>query len=346
MKSLLLPFLVLLGSLRAEQPELFKEGDLWGYTYQEQIIYDASFLEAKLFRKELAAVKTESGWGFINRKGEFIVQPLHDRVSDWFGDRAYFELNKKMGMVDGSSGEQVFAADYDAIKKFSANLLFLKKSSSWLASDLHGVFVSDKVFKNIFRLNKELYAVQSDTGWGLINLKPSLVLVPTMDEIYKPVNDLIRIRFQGKYGYLNESGITQLKPVYEMASDFRGDGSAMVVADGWLMQIDKTGKILRRHKQVSAPSAKSVVDGFYQTVEGGNSMQVLKSAPIQVVERIETRSVYPVPFYRRRAYPFRYGHPSYPGRYNGRWGSGYSHSRRHGYGYRAWCGIPLITIKF
>ena len=345
MRFLLFTLLGVFCFLRAEEPELFQEGDLWGYTYQEKIIHDATLLEAKLFHKELAAVKTESGWGFINRKGVFVVDPLHDRVSHWFGDQAYFELNNKRGMVDGSTGERIFSADYDAIKKVSSNLIFLRNSTMCLVSDRKGGFVSDTVFKNIVKLNDGLYAVQADTGWGLIDQKPSMVLVPTMDEIFKPVNGLIRIRFQGKYGYLNEVGITQIKPTYEMASDFRKDGSAMVLADAWLMKIDKTGKVLRKNKQVLTPSAQSVVDGFYDKFEGDNAMRVLDPEPIQIVKRIETRSFYSVPYYRRRAYPFRYGHPSYPGHYNGYKGF-HTNSRHRAYGYRVWCGIPLITIKF
>lgn len=62
----------------------------------------------------LVAIKQGPNYGFINTKGEIVIAPKYEKVTDFCLNRAAFRLNDKWGIID-TNGKVIVAAQLDEI---------------------------------------------------------------------------------------------------------------------------------------------------------------------------------------------------------------------------------------
>ena len=63
-----------------------REGAKWGFINKKgDLIIDAKFERARSFHDGMAAVILEGKWGYLNKKGEMIIEPKYSEADD-FGD--------------------------------------------------------------------------------------------------------------------------------------------------------------------------------------------------------------------------------------------------------------------
>jgi hypothetical protein len=74
-----------------------------------------------------------------------------------------------------------------------------------------------------------LAAVQTDAGWGFIDLTRALAIRPQFDDVYDGGfhEGTIAAKLGGKWGYIEKSGSFLIKPRFEEAEPF-GNGVAKV----------------------------------------------------------------------------------------------------------------------
>jgi hypothetical protein len=63
----------------------------------------------------LVAIKQGPNYGFINTKGEIVIAPKYEKVTDFCLNRAAFRLNDKWGIID-TNGKVIVAAQFDRIE--------------------------------------------------------------------------------------------------------------------------------------------------------------------------------------------------------------------------------------
>lgn len=81
-----------------------------------------------------------------------------------------------------------------------------------------------------------------ETGTFLINAKQEKLYIK-YDDIISEFSDIIIVRHQNQYGYINNEGKTLLKPTYQMAYPF-SENKAVVVINNQYHIIDVSGTIL------------------------------------------------------------------------------------------------------
>ncbi len=82
------------------------------------------------FSEGFAAIKVGTKWGFVNRKGEYPIQPQFDEVGFFSEGLAAVEVGAKWGFVDGK-GKWVIPASYDGAGYFSEGLAAAKIGERW-----------------------------------------------------------------------------------------------------------------------------------------------------------------------------------------------------------------------
>lgn len=167
-----------------------------------------------------ASIRTKDGikWGYINNKGQFVIPPQYEEVSEFQANgMAIVWLDGRAGIID-QNGRFVVQPIYDSVYPFSEGRAF--------------VFEDD-----------EGYSLIDETG-EILNEKPyPFSYISDFHEQRAVIQEFVN-RTEFLYGYLDSSGNLIIPPEYNYAHDFR-DGKAMVgVKDGTSAFIGLNGEIL------------------------------------------------------------------------------------------------------
>ena len=155
----------------------------------------------------------DKNWGYINSKGEFVIEPQYRLASDFVSyGLAIIEIEGKYGVIN-TKGEYVLKPLYEYILGIEDEVIVaIREYGSYVFSDLNGKELGEiKGFVGGFSEGLALYAESLD--WG-----------------------------NQKYGYIDTKGNVVIEPKFLSGGSFI-DGKAVVkVAEGISAVIDTTGK--------------------------------------------------------------------------------------------------------
>ncbi len=138
---------------------------LWGYkTSAGAVVIRPQFLVAERFSPYgIAAVANETGWKYINKKGERILEPfIFDNGPDPFREGlARFKQSEKLGFFD-RRGKVIIPARFDFAAPFSDGLALF----------CEGCIEHEEGEHSSFRGGK----------WGFIDKKGEIVIAPQFEE--------------------------------------------------------------------------------------------------------------------------------------------------------------------
>ncbi|MDR1654265.1 MAG: WG repeat-containing protein [Prevotellaceae bacterium] len=163
---------------------------------------------------DLKLIPVESGdkWGYINKKGEYVINPQ-------FQDAGFFRDGlARVVSSDGKTGYIKEDGKYAIPAKFKSGTHFAE-GLAFVVSDGSYPVCIDKSGETKFSLKQAKYAVSFSEG---------LAMIVTAD---------------GKYGFVDKSGKTVINPQFESANSF-SEGLAAIEQNNKCGFIDKTGKIV------------------------------------------------------------------------------------------------------
>ena len=228
----------------------------WGYIDLEfQPVIDPKFDDAGNFSEGLARVKSGYKWGYINRTGEMVVEPQYIFADDFSEGLARVIDDDYWWTFIDQKGERSFNAglvkNVDYMGSFFEGLARVKKKGrkynyftrkspgeSWSgelwgtdSSGIAGAFpvVVDSLIKN-FRyysfddagdFSDGLVRVKIDGKWGYINRAGEMIIEPLFDDAGDFSDGLARIKKGDKWGYIDKEGKIAIEPQYNDARNFR-----------------------------------------------------------------------------------------------------------------------------
>lgn len=159
----------------------------------------SSITKAFVFSDGLSAIEKDNLWGFMNEKGEIVIEPQYSFVQMFHEDAAWVKKDDHIFFID-KGGNPIIDTD------------------TWKDYD--------------FEFSEGLLAVKNnDNKWGFIDKKGNIVIEPQWDEAQSFSNGLAAISLNGKYGYINTSGQLIITPTWEYVSKFNESGTAFVIQD-------------------------------------------------------------------------------------------------------------------
>ena len=203
------------------------------------------------FSAGVAWVRLNGKWGVIDETGKEIVAPKYDTPPDNRGEAIRFSsdglstvyLDGKCGLID-TTGKEIIPLKYDEMSVLSGRLAVGYLDDEKVYIDLTtGEEITFK-YKEIRALGSapEVMAVSLDGKWGLIDaVTGEEVLAPKYDSIENSqeytgnenyghaFEGLLRVRQDGKYGFIDPTGKEVLAPTYDSIGFF-ADGLATVAA--------------------------------------------------------------------------------------------------------------------
>ncbi len=110
-----------------------------------RVIASKDFRDVKAFHGGLAAVRAQKGWGFINKSGAFVIQPIYDTVHDFSDGLAAVQTEREgdWAFIDGTGKVMLQLTTSERVGDFSEGALavydqksdtwgYIKKDGSWL----------------------------------------------------------------------------------------------------------------------------------------------------------------------------------------------------------------------
>lgn len=219
----------------SEMNEIAKVGDVEAKTAVTCNISD----------NELIALSNNEGYmGFINKKGEWVIEPQY-YFADIFnnGYAAARDANGLFGLID-EKGEWVIAPQYNSIyygfdcSYFRADI---DEDDNYIYINVKNERLNDKTYHghtSEARFEEGLCAIYDDeTGLlGFMNEEGEYAISPQFKEAYNFNNGIAAVRkeIDGKdaWGYIDKSGNVVIDYQYEAAGNFSSDGIAVVKNGG------------------------------------------------------------------------------------------------------------------
>ncbi len=224
----------------------------WGYIDASgTLVIPYQFTRCVDFSDGLAAVFKEGSWGFINKKGEWVISPRYDddtqchyRFKDGL---ALVSIQGKWGFVD-HAGKQVIPLVYTLADEFEEGLAAVRIGDSWGFIDRQGQMVIKPQF-NVVGSFKE----------GLANVRKR-------QSVYSS-NTSTDTDFL--YGYIHKNGNWAVPPAYTDARDFNEGMAAVAGMKNGSLQwgyINASGSLVIAEKyQAVKPFEKGIAYVCTQT---------------------------------------------------------------------------------
>ena len=172
------------------------------------------------YSNDLIAVKKQGKWGYINALGEIVLPFRYDQAG-CFKDNglAEVEIKRAKGLID----------------KFGHFIVRKNDSDIWLKVTGDYDIVCD--FHNNWAL------ACKDGLWGFINSQGQIIIPFEYEEIFYPVDGLIRCKKNGLWGFIDKQGKIVVPFIYEDISEYKEDLSACKKKGAWGF-IDKRGNTI------------------------------------------------------------------------------------------------------
>ena len=166
---------------------------------------------ARNFIEGLAGVEKDGKRGYINTKGEQIVECKFDYVGDFKDGLAMVEKDGKRGYIN-TKGEQVIECKFDDDLGFKEGLASVQKDGKWGYINTKGEQVIEYKFDDAYDFNEGFARVQKDGKWGYINTKGRPVIfdeskneIEVLDKAIDRSNNTFYLsRLGDKFGLLDE----------------------------------------------------------------------------------------------------------------------------------------------
>lgn len=186
----------------------------------------------------------EEKYGFMNNKGEVIVEPQYSYVGSFSEDLALVRKEGKYGYID-KKGREVIPLKFDYAEDFKDGEALVRLKGVNGIINKHGKVFYMKNSQEYFDMTKisdDLYKVRKD--WNeecLIKKKGKVVVfVNKYDSIFGFHEGMAKVEKNGQYGFINKKGKVVVPVKYGYASDFH-EGLAAVNGGGF---INKKGKLI------------------------------------------------------------------------------------------------------
>ncbi len=202
----------------------------WGYinTKGEWVI-QPQFKSAGYFQdNDLALVKTPDGYGIIDKTGKLITTQAFDSITGYEHGVAVTVLDKQYGLIN-EKGE-VVASGYKHIDVVNSQFAKVTKDDKKGYITLDGKVYLECGFEDLGSVGANgLTAAKKDGKWGYVNKTGSWVIDPIFSRAETfGKNGYAVVALDGKYGLINDKGEYKIEPLYKDVLNYNVNGIAAV----------------------------------------------------------------------------------------------------------------------
>ncbi|MGH8103715.1 MAG: WG repeat-containing protein, partial [bacterium] len=228
------------------------------------------------FRSELIPAMKIRKWGYINRKGKFVVKPNLDEAGSFHEGLAVVRQGRSYGYID-ENGKTVTPIQYEDANDFSDGRGRVKVNGQYGYLDAAGKMAIAPLWESADDFSEGLARVDTNEWAGFIGTDGEYVIEPTLDSAsafregraaawiswhsagfigrdgkwviqprYRntfPFHEgIARVEDARRFAYINGAGRLINDEWYSHALDFSGGLAAVMDSKGKIGYIDQSGK--------------------------------------------------------------------------------------------------------
>ena len=164
------------------------------------------------FKEGFATVQKDGKFGYINTKGEQIVECKFDYAMDFKEGFAIVQKDDKYGYIN-TKGEQIVECKFDSVGNFSEGFAIVEKDDKYGYINTKGEQIIECKFDGVRNFSEGFAPVQKDGKWGYINTKGYPVFfdkgknkIEVVDKAIDRSNNTFYLsRLGDKFGLLDEN---------------------------------------------------------------------------------------------------------------------------------------------
>ncbi len=183
-------------------------------------------------------------WGFINHKGEIIIQAQYDYAGPFSDQRAAVKMGDYWGFID-TSGNLVIPAGYAQVYPFKNGVTSVKYwgKPEWYLINTRGETLGLKGFSEPLFFSEGLAPFKENGKTGYVDTNGNIIIEPTLSWGGPFSDGLAAITLDKGYAFINKSGKIVIPGPFQEVDPFV-EGYAHVKVKGLTGNIDKTGKFV------------------------------------------------------------------------------------------------------
>ena len=203
-------------------------------------IIPCEYDDAFSFHNNLAAVKLNCKWGFIDKTGECITSFKYKLVESFSEELALVKNEKGYGYIN-KNGYEIISCQYNEARSFSEGLACVKQEKRWAFIDKWGRNITSFKYEYAESFSEGLALVEFEWQRGFINHLGTNIIPCKYGEVWSFSEGLASWKTGGKRGYIDKSEHVIISRLYWLASNF-SEGLACVAKDVYHFGfIDKLG---------------------------------------------------------------------------------------------------------
>lgn len=245
MKKIILFFLITLYSMDSvAQDDVFlmpaKKYSKWGFINKRgEWIIPNEYEEVYFFSEGLAAAKYFGNWGFIDRHGKWVIQPEFTDAKPFYEGLACVMKDNKWGYIN-KKGAWHFEPKLSVVSSFSDGKAIIKNGDGYVFINKDGDRLLRHSFERALPFSEGLAFVVYNGYKGYIERNGNWLIKHDYAEAYSFSEGLALVRNGQKYGFINQKGELVIDAVFDDANYFM-EGLAAVKRNGYWGYINQTG---------------------------------------------------------------------------------------------------------
>jgi uncharacterized protein (TIGR02145 family) len=190
------------------------------------------FQSVREFHEGLAVAQINGKWGFIDTKGNWVIQPNFQWVDDFNEGLAGAEINDKFGFID-TKGNWVIQPMFEWASAFHEGLAPARINGKYGFIDSKGNWVIQPMFEWAYEFHEGLASARIKDKYGFIDTKGNWVIQPIFERLsWGGFHEGLAVaEINGKYGFIDTKGNWVIQPIFQTAWDFNEGLAAVEIND-------------------------------------------------------------------------------------------------------------------
>ena len=166
---------------------------------------------------ELWPAYNNGKYGYINRKGAFVIPAQYDGVSNFSCGYARVSINGRKMFID-KNGKIQNTPSFDNVYGFWNNYAIIEINDKYGLMNKNFGYVLQPIYYDMGDAGRNgLVPVNLSSGdkWGYLNTKGETKISAIYDYASMFVGDYARVRAGSKYGIINSNGEYIIQPIYD-----------------------------------------------------------------------------------------------------------------------------------
>ncbi len=159
-------------------------------------------------------------FGFINTKGEVVIEPKFSSVGDFHDGLAWAKNDQKLSGYINTRGEWVIQPTYNATHNFDvkSGMAMVKVLKEWFYIDKAGVALKLD-FDKIDDFHNGIAMARKGDKIGFIDKTGKWIIEPQFEAARDFENEYAAVKKNGKWGIINTKGEWVIQPAYDAIRD-------------------------------------------------------------------------------------------------------------------------------